>query len=125
MLKSTLFILCIVSSAVAFGQHAELSFDKKVHKFDTVREGEQLEHTFTFTNKGDAPLILSNYKVECTCTKAEFEKRPFAPGESGTVKVTFDTTGKIGWQYRAVQLFSNAKKNPSEVEIRVKVKGGE
>lgn len=125
MLKQALTILCIASSAAVFGQQAELSFDKKVAKFPTTVEGEQLRHHFPFTNTGDAPLILSKYEVSCSCTRAFFPKEPIPPGATDTVTVTFDTNGKIGWQYRSVQLYSNAEKNPTEIEIRVKVKSGE
>lgn len=121
MLKSTLTIFCIVSSAVVFGQRAELSFEDDVQKFKPVKEGAQLAHTFYFTNDGDAPLLISEYRVSCSCTKAIFPKYPVQPGARDSVVVTFDTNGKIGWQYREVRLFSNDPKSPTEVEIRVKV----
>lgn len=122
MLKSTLIIICtFVSSATVFGQLAELSFDRKVHKFDAVTEGTPLRHTFTFTNTGDAPLIITKYQVECTCTKVTFPKEPIPSGGSGEIIVDFDTTEKIGWQYRKIRLLANVKKGVEEIEIRVKV----
>lgn len=113
--------LILFNSAIAFGQYAEFSFDKKVYKFDSVEEGDQLEHTFEFTNTGEAPLIITDYKVECTCTKAIYSNKPIMPGESSNIKVTFDTEGKIGWQYRKIILYANTKKTPTSIEIRVKV----
>jgi len=80
-----------------------------------------LEHTFWFTNSGSEPLIISQYDVSCDCTKAFFSSEPVLPGERGSIRVTFDTQGKTGWQYRGIQLFANTRKNPTEVEIRVKV----
>lgn len=121
-LKSTFTLISILSSAVVFGQRAELSFEDDVHKFNPVSEGAQLAHTFYFTNEGEVPLLISEYKVSCSCTKAIYPKYPIQPGDRDSVLVTFDTKGKIGWQYREVQLFSNDPKSPSEIEIRVKVK---
>lgn len=111
----------ILNSAIVLGQYAEFSFDKRIHKFDEVQEGEQLTHTFKFENKGLVPLIISNYNVECDCTKAIYSKEPIMPDDHGEITITFDTKGKIGWQYRKIQLHANTKKSPYWIEIRVKV----
>ena len=47
------FIIIGLNSAAVLGQYAEFSFDKKVKKFEPVKEGEILEHSFKFTNTGD------------------------------------------------------------------------
>ncbi|MBI1268518.1 MAG: DUF1573 domain-containing protein [Cryomorphaceae bacterium] len=120
MLKSIAALLLILNSATVYAQFAEFSLDKKVHKFAEAKAGEQLMCTFEISNKGELPLILTTYDVACTCTKAEYSKEPITPGASTTVTVSFDTTGKIGWQYRSVTLMANTKK-PIELEIRVKV----
>ncbi|MCB0761494.1 MAG: DUF1573 domain-containing protein [Flavobacteriales bacterium] len=111
----------ILNSATVFGQFAEFSFEETVHKFPKTVEGEQLSCVYSFTNTGTEPLIISSYKVECTCTKAEYSKAPIMPGESGEITVTFDTNGKIGWQYRTVSIYANTKETPTEIEFRVKV----
>ncbi len=115
-------MIALNCSAVVFGQRAELSIHDPVAKFKPVQAGEQLEHLFIYTNTGDAPLIISHYEVACTCTKAYFPKSPLAPGSADTLRVTFDTQGKMGWQYRKVRFFTNASDAPQEVELRVKVK---
>lgn len=117
-----LIIIALMSSAVVLGQRAELSFDDDVAKFKPIEEGEQIEHRFIYTNTGDVPLVISRYEVACSCTKAFFSKKPLAPGASDTLRVTFDSKGKMGWQYRKVRLFTNVSPVPAEVEIRVKVK---
>ncbi len=111
----------IINSAIVLGQYAEFSFDERIHKFEEVNEGTQLEHTFTFINKGKAPMVISKYDVECDCTKAVYPKEPILPGEKSEITITFDTTGKLGWQYRKIQLYANTKKTPYWIEIRVKV----
>ena len=120
-LKALTAFIMILNSAIVLGQYAEFSFDERIHKFEEVNEGAQLEHTFTFTNKGKAPMVISKYDVECDCTKAIYPKEPILPGEEGEILITFDTTGKLGWQYRKIQLYANTKKTPYWIEIRVKV----
>lgn len=117
----SLILLTLLNSAAVYGQYAEFSFSDRVHKFPHTQEGEVLEHNFSFVNTGDQPLIISNFKVSCSCTKVSYPNRPIMPGDTASVQVRFDTEGKIGWQYRPIQLFANTKKSPSEIEIRVKV----
>lgn len=116
-----LLLTLTLNSAAVHGQFAEFLFEEEVHKFQKTAEGEQLSHTFNFENSGDAPLIISSYKVECTCTVATYSKEPILPGERGNIVVTFDTNEKIGWQYRQIDLYANTKKTPTTLEIRVKI----
>lgn len=70
--------------------------------------GGVVSREYRFVNAGDAPLVLVDSKVSCTCTKVEFPKKPVMPGQSGVVIVRYDPrkqpAGKI---YKAIQLFSN------------------
>ncbi|HCY46006.1 MAG TPA: DUF1573 domain-containing protein [Flavobacteriales bacterium] len=120
-IKAIAAFIMILNSAIVLGQYAEFSFDQRIHKFEEVNEGAQLEHTFTFENKGKVPLVISKYEVECDCTKAIYPKAPIMPGEQGEITITFDTKGKLGWQYRKIQLYANTKKTPYWIEVRVKV----
>ena len=67
------------------------------------------------------PLIISNYKVACSCTKANFSKEPILPGQESSIEVTFDTNGKYGYQDRILSIYSNAKKSPIKLRIKVYV----
>ena len=95
----------------------EFKFEKTKHNWGMVREGEQLTAEFTFENTGNAPLIITDAKVQCTCTKVEYPKDPVKPGEKGIVKVSFDSTNKMDRQDRTIQLVSNAK-TPAELRIK-------
>ena len=117
----------LVLSLFFFGLHTDLNAQAKIklkskkHQFDKCQEGDQLACDFTFTNSGDEPVIISHYEVECTCTRVDFPKEPIMPGEQGTIHVDFDSTGKMGWQYRTILLYNNSPKSPVELEIIVKV----
>jgi len=120
-----LFVFAII---IAFGtaspskDGAVFSFiGKTMFMFADVEEGKQLSHTFEFTNSGNEPLIISEYKVACSCTKAVYSKAPILPGEKSEITITFDTKGKYGFQDRIVRVYSNAKKNPIKLRIKVVV----
>lgn len=114
-------VVFVVVSGAIFSQEAKFSVDNATHKFDDVKEGEQLTHVFVITNSGNAPLIISDYKVGCPCTKVELPSTPIAPGQSYRMKVTFDSTGKSEWQDRAILLQTNTKKKEEKLRIKVYV----
>lgn len=118
-----IILVAIVSliSALSVAQAPKFEADNPVHKFADTREGELLSHVFTITNTGDAPLIISDYKVACPCTKAELPSNPILPGKSYQMKITFDTKGKYEWQDRAILLQTNTKKKEEKLRIKVYV----
>lgn len=100
---------------------AEFLFKETKHKFQDTNEGVLLTHEFHFKNVGDQPLIISSYKVACTCTKIEFSEQPILPDQSGIIKLIFDTNGKSGLQNRKIEIISNALKTPVILSFKVYV----
>src|SRR5210317_1558205 len=85
-----------------------ITFDEEFHDFGEVQEGEVVEHTFTFTNEGEGPLIISNAQGSCGCTVPDWPRQPIAPGQTGQIKVSFNSKGRAGRQDKRVTLTTNA-----------------
>lgn len=85
-----------------------INFQEEFHDFGEVPEGEIVEHTFTFTNEGEGPLIISNAAGSCGCTVPEWPRQPIAPGQQGQIKVSFNSKGRAGRQDKRVTLTTNA-----------------
>jgi hypothetical protein len=66
------------------------------------------EHVFTFKNEGEGPLIISNAQGSCGCTVPVWPRQPIAPGETGEIKVSFNSSGRAGKQDKRVTLTTNA-----------------
>ena len=117
----TVLTVCVITfiSAIGFGQEAEIYFNQATFKFPNTKEGVVLEHSYSFTNKGNAPLIISDYKVECSCTKVILPKEPILPGKSGVIKVTFDSEGKAFYQDRLIYLSTNTKRKTEKLRFKV------
>ena len=45
-----------------------MKIDKEIHDFGKVTEGVENHCTFTITNTGTKPLVLSDVKASCGCT---------------------------------------------------------
>lgn len=95
----------------------KISFAEEKHDFGNVKEGEKVTHMFKFKNSGDKPLIISDAKGSCGCTVPEYPKNPIAPGESGEIKVEFNSKDKPGKQTKYVTL--NANTEPSEMRLTI------
>lgn len=108
----------ILNSAFCIGQKAEFSVDKGVYTFPKTKEGPVLSHDYVVTNTGTIPLIISDYKVSCPCTKATLPG-PIKPGESATITVTFETKGKYYEQDRSIMLSTNTKKGTEKLRFKV------
>lgn len=96
-----------------------LDFDKKTHDFGTIDEGEIVEQTFTFTNNGKAPLVITNARGTCGCTVPSFTKEPVAPGESGEMLVKFNSRGKRNQQNKSVNITANTESGKERLQIKV------
>lgn len=121
MIRVAILFLITLNSALVFGQEAEFSLEEKVYKFPKTKQGVLLEHNFQITNTGNAPLIITDYRVDCQCTKVVLPEAPILPGETYSLKVTFDTNGKYDFQDRIVYLQTNTKKGTNSVRFKVHV----
>ena len=102
-------IVILINSAFGFGQTAEFFVEDPMHKFPKVNEGVQLKHDFVVFNTGEAPLVISDAKVSCSCTKVTLPG-PVPAGGSAVITVEFDTNGKYYLQDRKIILQTNTKK---------------
>jgi len=95
----------------------EITFDKLVHDYGTITEGDPGECEFTFKNTGKEPLVLSNVYSSCGCTVPSWPKDPIMPGKSSSIKVKY-ATNRVGGINKSITVLSNAAEN-SRVELRI------
>jgi Protein of unknown function (DUF1573). len=90
--------------------------------FGKIVEGKNLDVSFRFKNTGSKPLVISNVSASCGCTIPETPKKPFAPGETGVIKASFNSTGKVGTQSKQVNVYANTNPGMTTLVFRVEVK---
>lgn len=90
-------------------EYPKIKFHETNFDFGTIQEGESVQHEFTFTNTGDAPLKVLKARPSCGCTVPSWSKDPIAPGEKGSMMVKFNSRGKHGKQHKSVRLTTNTK----------------
>ena len=107
---------------VAAAQKPTMDFADTVHDFSTVHENERVTCEFTFTNNGKTPLIINSATGSCGCTVPDYPRDPIAPGQSGTMKVTFNSAGKSGHQEKSVEIHTNTVRSVHMLFIKADIK---
>lgn len=96
-------------------------FEEDVHDFGKIIEGEMVAFEFKFTNSGKSDLVIANVSTSCGCTVPIYTKAPIHPGGQGTIKVTFNSTGKRGYQTKNILIAANTQPNVTELRIKAQV----
>jgi hypothetical protein len=89
-----------------------------VYDFGKVKEGEIVQFNYRFKNIGSNPLVVSNASASCGCTVPEKPEAPIKTGDTGFIKVKFNSEGRPGTAHKTVTILSNA--NPSFPELLLK-----
>jgi hypothetical protein len=89
-------VLFLLTTAPVFAQGGKIAFEKTVHDFGEIKEGTIATYTFGFKNEGRRPLRLVAVRASCGCTTPEYSREPVAPGETGFIKVAYDSNGRPG-----------------------------
>ena len=101
ILIMTMMLLFVVNIASAQQKSSEIKFDKTSHDFGTFSEDNSVQKcTFTFTNVGNAPLIINQAVALCGCAVPSYTKTPIAPGQKGEIKVTYSGAGKFPGHFK-------------------------
>ena len=100
-----------------------IKFDKTVHDWGNINEGDKVETVFNFKNIGKSELIITKIKASCGCTvPTGWSREPIMPGASGSFTVKFNSKGKPNKQQKTVTLTCNTVAGREVVKIKAQVK---
>lgn len=103
------------------GEAPVMTFEKELHDFGKITQGEKVSYIFKFKNTGKSSLIISSASASCGCTVPEYSKEPIAPGADGQVEVKFNSESKQGVQSKTVTLVTNCEPNNVMIKIAAEV----
>jgi hypothetical protein len=92
-----------------------ISFDNHTFEFNEIKQGEKVEHNYIITNNGKSDLIIRKVKASCGCTAVSPVDDIIKAGDSTTMKVIFNSAGKVGKQNRTITVISNDPKHSRTV----------
>ena len=125
LLCSTIAIAQETAPAPAEDQAAltsgpKMIFDAETIDYGVIEQGSDPYRIFTFTNTGDAPLVIKHAKGSCGCTVPTYPKEPIAPGTTGEIKVRYDTN-RVGKFTKRVTLTTNVGEEKQMLTIKGEV----
>jgi len=97
-------------------------FDKEVHDFGKIKQGEIVSTSFIIKNIGDNDLFIVEAHGSCGCTVPEVTKEAIEPGESAPIHVKFDSNGKSGEVTKSIMVTCNTAKIVETISIKASIK---
>ncbi|HUW05615.1 MAG TPA: DUF1573 domain-containing protein [Williamwhitmania sp.] len=121
ILKHLSLLGLMLTATTMFAQipNSNMNFESSVHDFGLIKEnGGPAIYTFEFVNKANTPIIINNVTASCGCTTPEWTKAPVAPGQKGTIKVTYDPKNRPGPFEKTITI--NYNQSPNVAVLRIK-----
>jgi hypothetical protein len=107
------------AAPVPAGPPPAIKFENTIHDFGNISPGSSNTCEFKFCNEGKGALNIAGVSKTCGCTVPELAKKDYAPGECGTLKVTYNADKAAGARSRKLTVNSNDPNNPS-VDLTIK-----
>ncbi|MEO6040085.1 MAG: DUF1573 domain-containing protein [Saprospiraceae bacterium] len=95
--------------------HTTVTWNRDTIRYGEVEEGTIVLDSFRVTNTGKYPYLIKDVKTSCDCTVLQFPKFPVMPGETATVRIEFDSQGKIGPTTPGIVVYDNSSPNARNI----------
>ena len=121
-MKKFLLIFIILFVGVGFSTFAQFQYPSfkwvnSEHDFGSIQHQTPVVFEFEFTNKGQAPLIISEVEGSCGCTATDYTKDPVLPGQKGKIKATYDAAA-LGKFRKSIKVVANVEGGPEYLYIK-------
>jgi hypothetical protein len=94
---------------------------EEIHNFGKLLAGEMAVYTFAFRNAGTGNLEIVHIETGCSCLSVEPVEKLVKPGESGNIKVIFNTSGLYGKQFQSCRIISSKKGITMDIAVTAEV----
>ena len=116
-----LFIaLLIVGSTISAQEKTDkgvFQFENETINYGVIAINSDGHRSFTFTNVGNEPIIITKVKGSCGCTVATKPSEPILPGESAEIGVKY-ATNRLGGFSKSITITSTASETSKVVRIK-------
>lgn len=110
-----LLVLCFFTAGSAFAGLEWEATSKKI-EVHPLQVSETI--SYAFKNTGTNAVTIVGLKSSCSCITGKADKEIYAPGEAGSVEITFDLQGREGAQLKSLTVKTDeASTNPIQLYV--------
>lgn len=104
----------VASTSVASStQLPPLQALERTHHFGEAIAGQELRHTFTFTNIGGNPVRITDIQNTCYCTIAFLTDKNIAPGKNAQIEVSLNVPSRDERLQEHIRLYTDSPAQPT------------
>lgn len=113
----TLVVICLSLLSALTLPKDKIQWDRTEYDFGTIQQGETVSTLFKFKNLSDTLFQIENVLTSCGCTATEWSRERYEAGDSGSIKVTFNSKEKNKQHEKVVSVLTSH----GEYELIIKV----
>lgn len=99
------------------GKMGRLALDSAYIDMGRVPRDTVAEAVMRFRNVGDAPLTILRIFSECGCTTPDYSSDPVEPGDSGEIRIRFNSRNRLPGAFRKTLRIRSDAANPRETLV--------
>ena len=118
-MKRVLLIAWLLASvALSLVAQPQATWLERQHDFGVIREQDGKAHCqLRVMNTGTEPLLIVKVQVGCGCTGIDYPEDPIMPGDTATVRLSYNPSGRPGQFIKQAIIFTNTDIKRTIVEI--------
>jgi hypothetical protein len=122
-MKKRALILFLFASLLFGGEvaAADYTFDRTSFDLGTVQAGKTSRISFTVTNNGTLPLLITEARVSCKCVKVSRPRAPILPGQSAKLTVSHKER-RAGVFYKTIEVKTNGDPEKTRLTLKGTIK---
>jgi len=110
MICKYITVLALLFAALGANAAGKVCWLETQHNFGAFHEDDGMaECVFRYVNTGDSILRVTAARTSCGCTLLDYSREPLAPGDTASVTVCYDPTGRPGRFSKKVYIDMNTE----------------
>lgn len=118
------FLILLIAASIFETEASDIVWLEKEIDLGIVEEkGGEVPGEFRFINQGKAPVIISDVRTSCGCTKVEYTRNKIQQGDTAVIRFLFSPKGRVGRIKKYLKVYLNNENVPVQLYFDGIVKG--